>query len=299
MNQADISCVLEAHALNGECPTWDGRRGLLFWVDIRAPSLHAFDPKTGEDRRWEMPSWTGCFGLGETEIALALRTGLYALNPETNALRFLSAPPFDARNMIFNDGGCDPAGRLLAGPMHVPLDPPPATRPEAAPLWRYDGGGRWTEMSGPVKTSNGLAFSPDGRTMYHSDTAQKTIWAYDYDTAHGEAANRRVFARLDVNEGGPDGAAMDRDGFYWCAVYANACLMRFDPAGKLERRVDLPVRYCTMPAFGGPGLDTIYVTSAAFELPPGERERSPTEGSLFALPAPVPGLPARRWDGRE
>jgi sugar lactone lactonase YvrE len=133
--------------------------------------------------------------------------------------------------------------------------------------------------------------------MYHSDTEQKTIWACDYDPANGAVANRRVFARVDVQDGGPDGAAVDSDGFYWCAVFANACLLRFDPSGKLERRVELPVRYPTMPAFGGPELDTIYITSATWPLSAAERERNPREGGLFAMPAPVPGLPTRRWRG--
>ena len=92
-------------------------------------------------------------------------------------------------------------------------------------------------MSPDVKTSNGLAWSPDGRTMYHSDTAQKTIWTCDYDEASGTVTDRRVFAHVDVEDemGGPDGATVDRDGFYWCAVFANGCLLRFDPDGKLAR----------------------------------------------------------------
>jgi sugar lactone lactonase YvrE len=104
-----------------------------------------------------------------------------------------------------------------------------------------------------------------------------------------------VFARVDVEDGGQDGAAVDRDGFYWCAVFANACLLRFDPTGRLERRVELPVRYPTTPAFGGSALDTIHVTSASWPLSPAERQRHSQEGNLFALAAPVPGLPARGW----
>lgn len=297
MPASEVRCVLECHALNGESPVWDERRRRLFWVDIRQPALHAFDPATGADRCWEMPAWIGCVALGESGAAVALRTGLHALDLENGALRFLAPSPFDARRFIFNDGGCDPAGRLLAGPMYVPLAPVPSDGPKTAPLWRYDDGGRWTALTEPVATSNGLAWSPDGRTMYHADTEQRTVWAYEYDQATGGAANRRVFARVDASDGGPDGAAVDRDGFYWCAVFANACLLRFDPAGKLERRVELPVRYPTMPAFGGPALDTIFVTSATWPLPPEERPRHPAEGNLFALPAPVPGLPARRWRG--
>ena len=106
--------------------------------------------------------------------------------------------------------------------------------------------------------------------------------------------NRRVFAEVEVEDtmGGPDGASVDSDGFYWCAVFANGCLLRFDPDGKLERRVRLPIKYPTMPAFGGPDLTTLYVTSAAYPFPPEERDRHPLEGGLFAMEAPAAGLPS-------
>jgi sugar lactone lactonase YvrE len=297
--ETDVRCVLEARSLNGESPVWDDRRQRLFWVDIREPALHEFNPADGTDRRWEMPAWIGCIGLGEHEIVVALRTGLHAFDPDTGQLHFFAPPPFGSRAFIFNDGGCDPAGRFIAGTMYVALDPEPTEGPRTSPLWRYDGGGRWVPLSEPVATSNGLAWSPDGRTMYHADTEQHTIWAYDYELESGAASNRRVFAQLDVSDGGPDGAAVDSDGFYWCAVFANGCLLRFDPNGALERRIDLPVRYPTMPAFGGPDLKTIFVTSASWPLPAEERERNRLEGSLFALSAPAPGLPTRRWQAKE
>lgn len=291
-----VACVLQARSLNGESPFWDERRRRLFWVDIREPGLHAFDPVTGEDRCWKLPAWIGCAAPCDEGVLVALRTGLHLLELESGALRFLAPAPFDARRFIFNDGGCDTAGRFHVGPMFVPLEPkPPPGGPEAAPLWRFEGKGRWRPVSDDVHTSNGLAWSPDGRTMYHADTAQHTIWAHDYDPDTGAIANRRVFARFEVSEGGPDGACVDRDGFYWCAVFANACLLRFDPDGKLERRIEMPVRYPTMPAFGGAGLDTIFVTSASWPLPEEERRRNRDEGNLFALPAPVPGLPVRRF----
>lgn len=294
MSSPEIRCVLPSRALNGESPVWDDKRRRLLWVDIREPALHEFDPGSGQDRRWEMPAWIGCIGLGDKEIAVALRTGLYAFEPDSGRLRVQAAAPFDSRRFIFNDGGCDPAGRFVAGPMYVPLVP--ETRGlNAAPLCRHDDGG-WTPLGEPVSTSNGLAWSPDGRTMFHSDTEQQTIWAFDYDVSSGTPSGRRIFARLDVQDGGPDGAAVDRDGFYWCAVFANGCLLRFDPAGKLERRVDLPVRYPTMPAFGGDSLETLFVTSACWPLESEQRGHT-QEGNLFALSAPVPGLPAHRWKG--
>ncbi len=290
--------VLRAGALNGECPAWDVRAKALFWVDIREPALHRFDPATRQDHAWELPAWIGCFALAEEGAVVALATGLYHMTPETGALVPWAHAPFDPRRFIFNDGRCDPRGRFFAGAMYLPLKPgDQSDGQKGSPLWRYDGDGRWTGVTDAVKTSNGLAWSPDGRTLYHADTDPKVIWAYDYDLDTGMPSNKRVFARVEVEDrqGGPDGASVDSDGFYWCAVFAEGCLLRFDPDGRLERRVPLPVKYPTMPCFGGDNLDTIFVTSANWPIPPGERSRHPDEGGLFALPAPVPGLRPHRF----
>ena len=293
--------MLPAQALNGERPGWDDRGGRLFWVDIREPALHCFDPATRHDQTWEMPAWIGCFALADEGAVVALSTGLYLFDLATGALEFLATSPFDCRRFIFNDGRCDPSGRFLAGPMYLPLKPGDQSGAEpASPLWRFDGDGRWSPITPPVKMSNGLAWSPDGRTMYHSDTEPKIIWAYDYDPATGTPENRRVFAEIEVEDrqGGPDGASVDSDGFYWCALYANHALLRIDPDGKIERRVPMPVKYPTMPAFGGADLSTIFVTSANWPIPPEDRDKHPDEGGLFMLEAPVPGLPPNRFRRR-
>jgi sugar lactone lactonase YvrE len=290
----DIRLVLRAGALNGETPVWCAARRRLFWVDIRARALHLFDPATGRDQSWQMPAWIGCYGLTEHGAIVALRTGLFDFALDTGALTFVAPPPFDARRFVFNDGRCDPSGRLLIGTMYQPLSPGDQQphQPQGTPLWRYGGDRRWRPVTPDVHTSNGLAWSPDRRTMYHSDTTARTIWARDYDAASGTPSKRRVFAHMAdaPDDGGPDGANVDRDGFYWCAVYGAGALRRYDPAGRLEREVKLPIRYPTMPAFGGDDLDTLYVTSANWALSEEERRRRPDEGGLFALPAPVPGL---------
>ena len=295
-----VKLVLRAGALNGERPGWDERRQKLFWVDIREPALHLLDPATGEDTGWELPAWIGCFALDRAgDAVVALATGLYHMGLDTGALSPLAHAPFDTRRFIFNDGRCDPCGRFFAGAMYLPLKPrDQSVEHRGSPLWRYDGAGRWTAVTDPVQTSNGLAWSPDGRTMYHADTDPKVIWAYDYDLDTGTPSNRRVFAELDVADaqGGPDGASVDSEGFYWTAVFANGALLRFDPDGRIERRVPLPVKYPTMPTFGGPDLATLYVTSATWPKSPEWRAAHPDEGGVFALDAPVPGLPPHRFD---
>ena len=297
MSKAEIELVLNAGALTGERPGWHPVEQRLYWVDIRAPALHAYDPATRRDESWEMPAWIGCHAPTEDGAIVALRTGLHAFDSATKALRFLAPTPFDPRRFLFNDGRCDRMGRFLVGPMFLPLAPGDEKEPKASPLWRYNSGAargeEWTALTPPVSTSNGLAFSPDGATMYHADTKPKTIWAYDYDGDSGVAENRRVFARIAVDDtmGGPDGASVDADGFYWCAIFANGRLLRFDPDGKLEREIPLPVKYPTMVAFGGSDLRTLFITSANYPFSAEQRAARPLEGGLFAMAAPSPGLP--------
>jgi sugar lactone lactonase YvrE len=299
LGKPDVQCVLRAGALNAECPRWSARESRLYWVDMRAPALHRLDPATGEDDTWPMPDWIGCYAFAEAgRLLAALRTGLQLFDPATGALEFVAPAPYDARRFCFNDGGCDRQGRFHVGPMFHPLDAQAmhASGGQEAPVWRYGPDG-WVQSAPPVKVANGVVFSPDGRTMYHTDSARKTIWAAAYDPDSGQSEPPRVFARVDEagGQGDPDGAAVDREGFYLCAVFGAGCLLRFDPDGRLERRVEVPAKYPTMPAFGGDALDVLYLTSASFPIPASERAAHPDDGALFALEAPAPGLPPTPW----
>jgi sugar lactone lactonase YvrE len=297
MRDPEIRCVLAARALNGERPAWDTERKLLFWIDVREPALHAFDPATGADRHWEMPSWIGPYGLVEDGAYVALRTGLYHLRFDDGTLRFVAPPPFDSRRFIFNEGDCDRQGRFWAGPMFVPLKPEGENGhgPDALPFWRYDGvQAGWHPGTIPVKTANSLAWSADGTRMFHSDTEKKTIWVSRYDPETGEPFDPQVFATLGDGDGGPDGVAVDAEGCLWCAVFGGGRLLRLDPDGRVERTVPLPVQFPTMPAFGGPDLRTIFVTSACWSVPEAERASRPLEGNLFSFEAPVAGVPSVR-----
>ncbi|HWE99944.1 MAG TPA: SMP-30/gluconolactonase/LRE family protein [Caulobacteraceae bacterium] len=287
----------DARAVNGERPGWDDERGLLWWVDMRKPALHAFDPASRAKREWPMPAWIGTFALcRDGRLAVALRTGVCLFDPEDGSLKPLAATPYDQAVFCFNDGRCDRQGRFIVGPLHHPQDHSRGGR-QTAPLWRLEHGVMKPLPLPPVKIANGLAFSPDGRILYHSDTAQKTVFACDYDPATGEVARQRVFVRVDAggDNGGPDGAIVDAEGFYTCAVFGAGALFRFDPDGRLERRIALPARYPTMPALGGPDRRTLYVTSASY--PWGARAGAhPDAGGLLALEAPAPGLPTSYLD---
>lgn len=298
-----VHLIEAARAINGERPGWDALRQRLYWVDMRKPALHAYEPASGRTMHWEMPAWIGCYELArDGRLVVALRTGFALFDPADGSLVPLAPAPYDARCYCFNDGRGDRHGRFfVVAPMTHPLatDSSPPAADAGERLVRYAPGEAVQPLSlPPVKIGNGIAFSPDGRTMYHADTARKTIWACDYDPPTGETENPRVFARVEEggDQGGPDGATVDSEGCYVCAVFGAACLLRFDPSGKLERRIELPVRYPTMPALGGDDLKTLYVTSASFPDKNKPDSASPLDGGLFALEAPAAGLPPAYMD---
>jgi sugar lactone lactonase YvrE len=189
--------------------------------------------------------------------------------------------------MRFNDGRCDRQGRLWAGTMVMNM----GLASKAGALYRYDAAGLQRVMDGLI-TPNGLGFSPDGRVMYLSDShpSVQSIWAFDYDTDSGTPSNRRLFVDMNVYPGRPDGAAVDADGCYWICGNDAGLIHRFTPAGKLDRSLAVPVKKPAMCAFGGAGLDTLFVTSIR---PGGDVDLSdqPLAGSVFALRPGVRGLP--------
>lgn len=288
-----FTCVLDARARLGEGPVWSVDEQALYWVDIKGRALNRFDPASGTNRAMALPEEIGCVAPRKGGGFIAgLRSGLWQLDGEGRPVACLAANPEDQGASRFNDGRTDPAGRYLAGT----LDEPKAGG--KAHLYRYDRRGL-AVLAGGLLTSNGLAFSPDGRTLYHADTPTFTVHRYRYDPATGAVSDREVFVRLepkDGDRGRPDGAAVDADGCYWSALYEGGRVARFSPAGELLSEHPVPARCPTMVAFGGPDLRTLYVTTASAGRPADELERLPQSGGLFAMTVDVPGLPVPPFD---
>ena len=290
----DIHCVLAAQAINGESPAWCAPEKRLYWVDVKKPAMHRFDPATGKDECWLLPSWIGCAVPGGAErVLMALRDGVAWLDCQSGELHMLAPAPFDPRQNAANDGKCDSQGRFLFGTMFHPLGPAPTQAPAARPVFRFDAETRqFHSLTSDITESNGMAWSPDGRTMYHSATKSKTIHVFDFDARDGSLANRRLFATVEApDDGGPDGGAVDCEGFYWSCIFGTGKLLRFDPDGKIEREVVMPVPNPTMPAFGGEDLRTLYVTTARRHHSALNEWLHPQDGNLFAFEAPVAGAP--------
>jgi len=289
----EVTCVLDARAELGECPVWSAPEQALYWIDIRAPALHRLDPATGESLTWPMPSRIGSFGLREsgTGAVVALVDGFHLLDFDTGGLEFLVGPEH-VPGTRFNDGKVAPDGRFWAGTM----DEEALSRPIAV-LYRLDPDHTLHPMVDDLIVSNGLGWTADGRTMYHSDSKGQVIWAYDYDPATGTPSNRRVLARPTEQIGRPDGAAVDEQGYYWSAGISAGVLNRWSPDGALDRSIPLPCTNPTAPCFGGPDLKTIFVTSLRHDLPADVLAAKPLSGGIFAVEVDVPGVPISRYRG--
>lgn len=287
--------LLDAKAGVGECPIWCPRANGLYFVDIMAPALYFLDPSSGALKSWPMPEPIGCFALTEgREILVALRRECRLLDPDTGALRPFAPVETDRPHNRLNDGRCDRAGRLWVGSMREPQDPNGAT----GRLYSLSPDGRAVAHVEGIHTSNGLAFSPDDRTAYFSDSfpAVRTIWAFDFDLAEGRLSNRRVFVDTHGMPGRPDGGCVDSEGCYWSAANDGWEVVRYTPAGEVDRRIALPVSKPGMPAFGGADLKTLFVTS--LRTPGLDLAREPLAGGVFAIRLDVAGLPEPRFGAR-
>ena len=278
--------VLDFSAALGECPLWSVAEQALYFVDIKRCRIHRYDPATAALGTMELPEEVGCIGLAEGGGFIAgLRSGLWLIDAAGRLLMKLADNPEDQAISRFNDGGVDPAGRFIAGTVDE-------TREKGiASLYRYDSHGL-VRLAEGLLTSNGVAFSPDGRRLYHSDTLRYTLYTYDYDPATGAATNRRVFARFgsQTDKGRPDGGAVDAEGCYWTALYEGGRVQRYAPDGTLLAEYPVPAKCPTMIAFGGPDLRTLYCTSASVGRPDEELVEYPLSGALFSMRTEVAGL---------
>ena len=295
MTHAQAELVLDARNGVGESPVWDGARQCLWWVDIPGKALWCWNSASGRARQWAMPEQTGCIALAAGSDALphgewiaAMETGVARLTPQDDgsvASEWIARVVHPQEGMRFNDGRCDRQGRLRAGTMVANM----SLAATSGSLYALDAVGELRYIDAGYITPNGMAFSPDGRTMYLSDSHpnRQTVWAFDYDTDTGTPHNRRIFIDFKPLPGRPDGAAVDADGGYWICGNDAGLVHRFTPTGQLDRSQAVPVRKPAMCAFGGAGLDTLFVTSIR---PGGDLSDQPLAGSVFALRPGVRGL---------
>ena len=281
---SELSCIADVGAVLGEGPVWAESEQALYWVDIGERRLFRWSAAEGVRIVLDdapicslMPRASGGFiGAGHE--------GFLAIDVEQGRLDFLGDPEPDLAANRFNDGKTDREGRFWAGTMDR------REREASGSLYRLDADFSWTRIDRGYRVSNGPAFSLDGRTMYHSDSALRTVYAFDVDEA-GRASNRRVLAQFAEEEGYPDGMTVDAEGCYWLALIDAWRVGRFDPDGRLMTAVELPVRWPTAPCFGGADLCTLFVTNLRSKRPPEQLQESPDAGTLVRVELDIRGLP--------
>jgi len=283
-----IDAVVNEPALLGECPLWCPVAEVLWWIDIEGRRLHRYDPSTGVDRSIDLNRRPGSIGRTDDPSRLVMASEHQLLlihwpTGETVVLHDLEAAPTQNR---LNDGRVDPLGRFVVGSMwadtaagHTTGACYAATRNRATTL--FDG----------IGVANGIAFDAERNRMYFADTPSETVTVFDYDPDRGTVDNRRPFVDLQHMDGKPDGACVDEDGCYWVAAVYGWAVLRFTPDGTLDRRIELPVQKPSMPAFGGPRVDTLFVTTigSGGTVPSAPGRDGVTPGALLAIDAGVTG----------
>jgi sugar lactone lactonase YvrE/DNA-binding IclR family transcriptional regulator len=292
-SSAHVECVAEASALLGEGPVWSPRDSVLYWVDILGPSMHRFDTGSGRDTETRLSAMASvAIPKATGGMLLATPAGLVTWDPQDRSVRELCHPESDRPSNRYNDGKCDRMGRLWIGTLDM------GSAPNRGSLYRVDPDGKWQRMDTGFSVCNGLGWSPDNRVFYFTDSARRTVYAYDFDLRRGTIANRRPLIVLDAQDGSPDGLTVDEDGCLWVAVWDAWRIARHAPDGRELLRVPMPVPRPTSCCFGGAGLDTLYVTSACVRLSEELLAAAPLSGSLFAVRVPgVRGLPENTFAG--
>ncbi|QMW61203.1 SMP-30/gluconolactonase/LRE family protein [Devosia sp. MC521] len=292
VDRADVRCVIPASSFLGEGPYWSAEDKKLYFVDILAPSVHAGDPEKGTYTSVTVPELVG-FMVPRTRggFVAGMHGDIRGIDMPTGSVTTLARLEADRPGNRFNDGKCDRKGRLWGGTLAID------TSPDQGRLWRLDPDGKAYEMDRGIHVSNGLDWSPDDKTFYFTDTAKQTIYAYDFDLESGSISGRRPFVVVPESEGKPDGLTVDAEGFLWVAHWDGWCVTRYDPEGKVERVINLPVPRPTSCVFGGEDLQTLFVTTARIRLSAAQLADAPLSGSVFAIDTGIKGLPSNMFAG--
>ncbi|WP_294395511.1 SMP-30/gluconolactonase/LRE family protein [uncultured Sphingomonas sp.] len=277
--------VLDVQATLGEGPVWVKREQALYFVDIKNHRVHRFDPQSGEQRSWTAPCQVGWVLPAEDGTFLAgLQHGLARFDPANGMFAVIATPEASMPGNRLNDATVDADGRVHFGSMD---DGEEAT---TGRLYRLDGGAVQDSGLDPVCITNGPAISPDGRTLYHTDTLGRVIHAVPLNE-DGSCGEPRVFATVDAADGWPDGSVCDAEGHVWIGLWGGWRARRYAPDGRIVGEVRFPCANITKIAFGGADLRTAYATTARKGLDAAELEAQPLAGNLFAFDAGVAGLP--------
>ena len=285
---SDPRCIWPLAAELGEGPCWVD--DALWFVDIMGQKIHRLEPESGAARTWAAPARVSfALPMDDGAFVVGLPGGIHRFDPRKGRFSLLAKIEADLPDNRTNDACVAPDGALWFGTLNE------SETEATGALYRWGGSTIEPEIKDrDYVISNGPAFSPDGHVLYHTDTLQRNIYAFDVGV-DGQLSGKRIHIHIEDGAGWPDGSTVDAEGCLWVALWDGSCVRRYSPAGALLREVRLPCARVTKLAFGGQQLRTIYVTTALKGLAPPERMRTPLGGGVFTLEADAPGLPQHRF----
>lgn len=282
--------VLSAQNIIGEGPLWNEEEQALYWVDIAGKTINRYWPESGKYESFSVDTQVGVIAFRQAGGVIAAgSTGYSFWDTETGKLIPITDPEIDNPESRFNDGKVDRKGRFWAGTMTV--------EGAVSSLYRLDADLSVHRVDSGMTISNGIGWSPDNRVMYFADSLRYVVYVYDYDLETGAVENRRNLIEVEPEYGVPDGLTVDCEGYIWCAFYAGSKVTRFNPQGKLDAEVLLPVSQPTSCTFGGKNYTDLYVTSANNGLSDDERKKQTQAGDIFVIKTDVSGLPEPKFAG--
>ncbi len=286
----EMELLLDVKNQLGEGSIWNHKTEELWWIDIEGFLFNTYNPKTKEHKTIDVKQHIGTVVPSRDGLSaiLALRTGIYKMDIETEEMTFLVSPESDTNNIRLNDGKCDPAGRFWVGSMHFSQTKYAANLFQIQPT-RNQVLSR--KMQDSVTISNGIIWSLDEKTMYYIDTDRGNVRAYDYDKTTGDIANERVVITVSDTLGYPDGMTIDNEGMLWIALWNGDCVTRWNPnTGELLQKIEVPAHNVTSCAFGGENLETLYITTARLDMTEEELAAKPLSGGVFKVNPGVRGV---------
>ncbi len=295
MQSVDAAVAFPRMSSLGEGSLWDAATKRLYWVDIVEQRVMMFDPSNRANTEYFVGQSVGTVVVSSAgQLVLALRDGIGVLDPADGTLRTIVDPEWDKAGNRFNDGKCDPRGRLWAGTMVED-----GQKGNGA-LYCFEHDFSWKEKLGGVDCSNGLCWSRDERVFYYVDTPTYVVQAFDYDPATAEISAGRQVASFEPSRGAPDGMTIDADDHLWVALWGGHKVVRVDPrSGNVVFEVNVPANNVTSCAFGGPELNELYITTARVGQTDEQLARTPKAGSLFVARVPFRGLGANCFGAAE
>ena len=277
-----VESVLEIPCELGESPRWDEKEQCLYFVDITGQKLHRYYPETNTHSFRSFNEPVACVAVSKDGgLVIAMQSGIYFIkNFDASLEMIVESPELSLQTNRFNDGRCDAKGRLLIGTIYPPKDRGGANLYSLDPKTS-----KLTRIQDDLMTSNGVAFSPDNKYMFLSDTPRHIIYRYDYAIEDGSVCNKKDYVFFPKGKGRPDGASVDSQGLYWSALFEGSRIVGIDRRGTIVHTINTPCKSPTMAAFGGKDYKTLFITCV------GEGQMS----GLFSCKMQIAGIKENRY----